>query len=199
MRSAPGGLQLSLFPASEATAVLDQKPPAASAGGSELKFLGIDPGIRGGLSIVGLLADGPRILDAIDVPVIGSGAKERVDVIALQHWLRTHGPQHAFIERAQAMPKQGASSGFKYGRSVGAIEAVIAANNIPLEIVEPSLWKRALHLRGGDKEGARQYALQLFPHAHHLLSRKKDHQRAEAMLIALVGVRRMRIRGGGQS
>jgi hypothetical protein len=59
--------------------------------------------------------------------------------------------------------------------------------------VDPGIrgWKRALRLRGGDKEGARQYALQLFPHAHHLLARKKNHQRAEAALIAYVGIRRM--------
>jgi crossover junction endodeoxyribonuclease RuvC len=50
------------------------------------------------------------------------------------------------------------------------------------------MWKRALRLRGKDKEGARQYALQLFPHAHALLKRKKDHQRAEAALIAYVGI-----------
>ena len=150
-------------------------------------FLGIDPGIHGALAGVTITTDGPRIVDAFDIPTIGVKAKERVNVHAVQEWILKHGPFRAFIERAQAMPKQGASSGFKYGRSVGAIEAVIAANNIPLEIVEPSLWKRALHLRGGDKEGARQYALQLFPHAHHLLSRKKDHQRAEAMLIAYFG------------
>jgi crossover junction endodeoxyribonuclease RuvC len=61
------------------------------------------------------------------------------------------------------------------------------------------MWKRALHLRGGDKEGARQYALQIFPHAHHLLSRKKDHQRAEAALIAYVGLQHLMPFKGGQS
>jgi hypothetical protein len=51
--------------------------------------------------------------------------------------------------------------------------------------VEPSVWKRRHKLRGKDKEGARQLAAQLFPSAHHLLARKKDHGRAEAALIAL--------------
>jgi crossover junction endodeoxyribonuclease RuvC len=156
--------------------------------GGGMNILGIDPGVHGGAAIVRLLASGPRIVDAIDVPLIGGGAKERVDVIALQQWILAHGPYRAFIERAQAMPKQGASSGFKYGRAVGAIEAAIAANNIPFETIEPALWKRALRLRGKDKEGARQYALQLFPHAHELLKRRKDHQRAEAALIAYVGI-----------
>ena len=150
--------------------------------------LGVDPGIRGGLAIVRLYESGPYLVDAIDVPVVGAGAKERVDVIALQQWLLDHGPYRAFVERAGVMPKQGISSGFKFGRATGALEAIITACNIPLEIIEPSLWKRALRLRGKDKEGARQYALQLFPHAHHLLKRKLDHQRAEAALIAYVGL-----------
>jgi hypothetical protein len=54
-----------------------------------------------------------------------------------------------------------------------------------MTIVEPSGWKKFHQLRGGDKEGGRQRALMLFPAAHTLLARKKDHGRAEACLIAL--------------
>jgi Holliday junction resolvasome RuvABC endonuclease subunit len=149
---------------------------------------GIDPGIRGGLAIVAA-EDGAaqRLLAAIDVPVVGVGAKERVDAIAIRDWLAAHKPQHAYIERAQAMPKQGASSGFKYGCAVGAIEAALALSGIPLTIVEPSIWKKFHRLRGKDKEGSRQRALQLFPEAHALLARKLDHGRAEAALLALYG------------
>jgi hypothetical protein len=153
-----------------------------------IQVLGVDPGICGGLSIVRLLESGPHLVDAIDVPVVGSGAKQRVDAIALQQWLLDHGPHRAFVERAGVMPRQGIASGFKFGRATGAIEAIITVCNIPLEFIEPSLWKRALRLRGKDKEGSRQFALNLFPHAHHLLKRKLDHQRAEAALIAYVGI-----------
>jgi len=148
--------------------------------------MGIDPGIRGGLAIVDL-SDGaaPQLVEAIDIPVTGVGAKERVDVLAVRTWIVQHQPQHAVIERAQAMPKQGASSGFKYGRAVGALEAVLACCEIPMTIVEPSAWKKAHHIRGGDKEGGRQRALQLFPAAHSMLASKKDHGRGEAALIAL--------------
>jgi hypothetical protein len=83
------------------------------------------------------------------------------------------------------MPKQGASSGFKYGRAVGSIEAAIACCEIPLTIIEPTAWKKFHQLRGGEKEASRQRALMLFPHAHNLLARKMDHGRAEAALIAL--------------
>jgi Holliday junction resolvasome RuvABC endonuclease subunit len=152
--------------------------------------LGVDPGIHGGLAIVAV-EDGaaPWLVEAIDIPVIGTNAKERVDVAAIRDFIDRHQPVRDLIERAQAMPKQGASSGFKYGRATGAIEATITLCSIPVEIVEPSVWKRFWRLSGKDKEGGRQQALQLFPAAHAALARKKDHGRAEAALIALYGAR----------
>jgi len=152
------------------------------------RILGIDPGISGGLAVVEITdSAAPQLIDAIDIPVVGVGAKERVDVTAIRNFIDRHKPIRALIERAQAMPKQGASSGFKYGRAVGAIEAAIILCSIPVEIVEPSAWKRHWHLPGKDKESGRQKALQLFPAAHAALARKKDHGRAEAALIALFG------------
>jgi hypothetical protein len=127
----------------------------------------------------------PQVVAAIDVPLVGVKAKERVDVIALREWLLQHGPDLTIIERAQSMPAQGSSSGFKYGRAVGALEATIMLCGIPLEIIEASSWKRHFHLAGGDKEGARQRALLMFPSAHGLLTRKRDHNIAEALLIAV--------------
>lgn len=164
---------------------------ASDATGKGRHVLGVDPGVRGGLAIVAV-NDGiaPQIVDAIDIPVVGEGAKERVDAIAIREWIASHKPVHAYIERAQAMPGQGASSGFKYGRAVGSIEAAIALSGIPLTIVEPSAWKKFHKLHGGDKEGDRQRALQLFPTAHALLARRKDHGRADACLLALYGAQR---------
>jgi crossover junction endodeoxyribonuclease RuvC len=154
-----------------------------------MKILGVDPGIRGGLAIVGINADGvPCLVDAIDIPIIGLKAKERVDALAIRDWIARHAPQYAVIERAQAMPKQGASSGFKYGRAVGAIEAAIECCEIPLTIIEPTARKKFHQLRGSDKEAGRQRARQLFPGAHELLALKKHHGRVEAALIALFGM-----------
>src|SRR5262249_15096649 len=164
-----------------------RSPPEGGVTGKLV--LGVDPGIRGGLTLV---AEG-RIIDTIDLPVIGVGAKERIDVHAIRTWVEMHRPDHAVIERAQAMPKQGASSGFKYGRAVGAIEAVIALCGVPLTIIEPTAWKKHHGLRGGDKEASRQRALQIFPAAHALLARKKDHGRAEAALIASLPIQGMEV------
>ena len=137
-----------------------------------MRIVGIDLGIRGGLAIVEI-NDGaaPRLVDAIDIPVAGVGAKERVDPIAIPRWVDEHRPQHTLIERAQAMPKHGSSTRFKYGRAVGAIEAAIACCGIPMRIIEPTVWKKFHRVCRGDKEGGRQLAL---------LARKKDHGRAEA-------------------
>jgi crossover junction endodeoxyribonuclease RuvC len=151
---------------------------------------GIDPGIRGGLAVVEI-TDGaaPVLVECIDIPVVGTGAKERVDVATIRNFIDRHKPIRALIERAQAMPQQGASSGFKFGRATGAIEAAITLCSIPVEIVEPSVWKRFWRLPGKDKESSRQKALQLFPAAHAALARKKDHGRAEAALIAPYGAK----------
>jgi len=153
------------------------------------QVLGVDPGIHGGLALVDSAAR--QIIDSIELPVVGVRAKERIDALAIRSWVEMHRPDHAVIERAQAMPKQGASSGFKYGRAVGAIEAVIALCGVPLTIMEPTAWKKFHVLRGGDKEASRQRALQLFPAAHARLARKKDHGRAEAALIAIVPIQGM--------
>src|SRR5262249_46648624 len=151
---------------------------------------GIDPGIHGGLAIVELV-DGaaPQLIDAIDIPIIGTGPKMRVNVLAIADWLRRHQPDHCAIERAGSMPKQGVASTFKFGRATGALEAVVALLEIPLTIVEPSVWKRQHGLYGADKETSRQRALQLFPAAAALLARKMDHGRAEAALIALMPIK----------
>src|SRR5262249_55951512 len=126
----------------------------------------------------------PKLVDVIDIPVLGVAAKTRVDAIGLRNWIEAHHPDIAGVERSGAMPAQGVASAFKYGRASGTIEAVVACLGIPMVPVEPSKWMRALQLTS-DKEASRQLAIQLFPHAHDRLARKKDHQRWEAMLIAL--------------
>jgi hypothetical protein len=70
-----------------------------------MRMLGVDPGIHDGLAIVKIV-DGaaPHVIDAIDVPVAGVGAKERVDIPSARDWNKReealrglHGPM---IERA---------------------------------------------------------------------------------------------------
>ena len=154
------------------------------------RVIGIDPGLSGACALLEMTDSNTALVDVIDIPITGSGAKQSVDVIQLQEWLQRHGPRHAFLERAQAMPRQGASSGFKYGRVVGAIEATLMLCAVPLLIIEPSRWKHHFHLHGADKEGARQLTIRVFPREHrehHFFARRKDHNRSEAVLIGLYG------------
>ena len=157
-----------------------------------MRVLGIDPGLVGGVAclITGhdLESATPRLVDAIDVPTFGDDAKRRVDAVALRRWVIAMRPDRAFIERAQAMPDQGSSSGFHYGRAVGYLEAVVQTCNVPLYLVEPRAWKRYFELPpGGDKEAARQLALRIIPEADKRITLKKHHGRAEAALIAAYG------------
>lgn len=159
-------------------------------------ILGIDPGISGGLALIES-GERPRLLEAIDIPITGEAAKQRVNVTAVIRFIKR--AQAGFIERAQAMPDQGASSGFLYGRAVGALEATIVGMGIPHTIVESSAWKKSHGLiKPSDidgkawsrvvKENSRQRALQLFPEGQQFFPLKKDHGKAEAALIGRHGL-----------
>jgi crossover junction endodeoxyribonuclease RuvC len=154
-----------------------------------MKVLGVDPGLTGALGVVELVNLVPAFIDVTDMPTTGTGSKARVDVIAAANWIARHSPSLACVERGQSFPGQGISSAFLFGRVVGAIEAAVILCRIPLSLVEASTWKRQLHLPGKDKEAARALAIRTFPTAHASLARKRDHNRAEALLIALTGLR----------
>jgi crossover junction endodeoxyribonuclease RuvC len=153
------------------------------------RYLGVDCGFSGALAVIELVNTIPMLVDVIDMPITGTGAKARVDVIAAAEWVARHAVSAAFIERQQAYPRQGLSSAFIFGRSTGAIEAVVALLRIPYTFVESAGWKRKLHL-GKDKEQARARVLEIFPGHHALFARKKDHGRAEAALIAIASMER---------
>lgn len=153
--------------------------------------LGIDPGLTGGLALVET-GERPRVLLAGDIPVKGEKAKRRVHTAGVLRFIQKFHPHHAFIERAQAMPDQGASSGFIYGRAVGALEACVEGMQIPLTVIESTAWKKANGLIKTGKEESRQRALMLFPEADSFFARKMDHGRAEAALIAWFGIMLLR-------
>ena len=68
-------------------------------------------GISGAVVIFEINADSaPQLIAATDIPLTGIKAKQRVDTIALKNWITQHAPQHAYIERGQAMPRQGSSA-----------------------------------------------------------------------------------------
>ena len=142
--------------------------------------IGIDCGYRTGG--VGLLGD--DWCEVHDLPVYDEGG---VDVVALMDIITSAGPvDHIYIEKQQAMPKQGVVSMFKLGFAFGQIMTTAALSKMPYTAVTPVTWKRAMNLPK-DKDSARHMAQQWFPDLASDLKRKKDEHRAEALLIALYG------------
>jgi crossover junction endodeoxyribonuclease RuvC len=151
---------------------------------------GIDPGLTGALFF--LDPRNPVTGEAIDLPVHllarGGRAKREIDIAGLVGILATHGPAHAFVEQVSSMPGQGVSSTFAFGKGYGVILGVLAAHGVPVTLVSPAVWKRALGVLKA-KDAARARASQLLPEAAPQWPLKKHDGRAEAALLALYRVR----------
>jgi crossover junction endodeoxyribonuclease RuvC len=151
--------------------------------------LGIDPGLSGALA---LCCDSEWTL--LDMPIAGDAKHREISGPELCRWLREQRPEHAFIEYAAARPGQGVTSMFRFGVAYGATKMALAACGVPYTVVTPMKWKPAVGVpKGADKEASRQRALQLFPEQATKLARKKDHARADAMLLAYFGLHRSRL------
>lgn len=134
-------------------------------------YIGIDPGVTGGIAIVG--HDG--IGHAWKMP-----DTER-DVWDLVFSLRTwnDGPTVAVIEHVHAMPKQGVTSVFTFGRGYGGVRMALIGCGIPFTEVTPQKWQKEMHcMTRGDKNVSKSKAQQYFP------TLKVTHAIADALLIA---------------
>ena len=148
-------------------------------------YIGIDPGLNGAIAF---LDTEKGHLSVVDMPTFevkrNNKFKREVsphgisDVLSLSQKI-----SGVVLERVGAMPGQGVTSVFSFGRSVGVIEGVLAAEHIPVSIVTPQAWQKAAGVRGG-KDGARQRACELFPNYAGLFARKKDDGRADAACMA---------------
>lgn len=154
---------------------------------SSMIYLGIDPGLDGGLSSVG------NVTSTNGIPCIvrdkGKGSKREYNLAAmrelLKDYLRVGLPLFCLIENVHAMPAQGVTSMFSMGFGLGAWHGLLTALEIPFETVTPQRWKKAmLDGTGKDKEASRLRALSLFPVFSDKLKLKKDEGKAEALLIA---------------
>jgi hypothetical protein len=143
-------------------------------------ILAIDPGISGALAYY--FPDYPERISTEDMPIAGGD----VDAVTLARRLNIMMPDICVMERVGAMPGQGVSSTFKFGRSFGTAIGVVGALKVPLVFVAPSKWKAHFRL-SADKEQSRALALRMFPTISEQFERKKDHNRAEAALIARYG------------
>jgi crossover junction endodeoxyribonuclease RuvC len=143
-------------------------------------ILGIDPGLDGGIAII----DGSHIelLETIPTEKKTGFIKRQVDAQKLSNILRVYPDLVCYLEGVASRPGQGVASVFSFGDTYGAIRGVLGALNIPVYTVSPSKWKKALEV--SSKEDSLKASKDLFP----LVSfKKKDHNIAEALLIAYYG------------
>jgi len=143
-------------------------------------ILAIDPGITGALAFLDI--DNANRVAVFDMPVLDGD----VNPHALRDRINSFKPDQAVIERAASRPKQGIASAWRFAAAYTTACVVVRLMHIPLTIVTPASWKKAMKLPGGKdgKEPARTLAIDLFPLCAQHFSRKMDHNRAEAALLA---------------
>jgi crossover junction endodeoxyribonuclease RuvC len=153
-----------------------------------VRIVGIDPGATGA-AVVFDTALGT--LEIFDMPTYverqRSGKKKvRVDAVALGQWLRSQRIDTAALEKVGAMPGQGVSSMFAFGRALGVVEGVLGTIDVPVFWYQPKEWQKLCRVAGGElvKDNARAKACLYFPAYADHFARKKDSGRADATLIA---------------
>ena len=148
--------------------------------------IGIDPGISGAISVFS--SETHTLFEVIDMPTLevdsGKTKKRHISAAGLRDILVCYLDSHVVIEKVGAMPGQGVTSMFNFGRSAGIIEGVVAALQIPHTYVAPATWTKAVG-RAAGKDASRMRAMELFPAAKaDLFKRAKDDGRADAALLA---------------
>ena len=88
------------------------------------------------------------------------------------------------VEQVNAMPGQGVTSMFNFGQSFGAIKGICAALGLPIFFVRPSKWKKHFELINSSKDSSRTKVIEMYPVLSSRLSKKKDVNKADAILIA---------------
>jgi crossover junction endodeoxyribonuclease RuvC len=150
-------------------------------------IVAVDPGLSGAIAF--LTGDA---LTVHDMPTLASGkdSRKEIDLAALATLLDRDDLAHAFVERVGAMPGQGVTSMFRFGHAVGVIHGMLGLARVPITLVTPQSWKRAMGVPAA-KDGARARASQLMPQHAANWPRVKDDGRAEAAMIALWGAREL--------
>ena len=151
-------------------------------------MIGIDPGISGSICF---FEDG-RIIDIIDMPFMAAGKKNKRQVNGAQIFneisLRIKDYEKkdikVVIEQVSAMPGQGVTSMFNFGQSFGVLKGICSAMQLSMYFVRPAKWKKHFSLINSQKDASRTKAIEIFPYYSSNLSKKKDINKADAILIA---------------
>ena len=151
-------------------------------------IIGIDPGISGSICF---FQDG-KIIDVVEMPTMTEGKKNKKQVNGSQIFneisekIKKLDKEEikVIIEQVSAMPGQGVTSMFNFGQSFGILKGICSAMQLPMYFVRPAKWKKYFNLINSEKDASRTRAIEIFPYFSGQLSRKKDSNKADAILIA---------------
>ena len=151
-------------------------------------IIGIDPGISGAICFfengvvkeileMPNMADGNKNKRQINGPQIYNEISKRITNIPKKEVI-------VVIEQVSAMPGQGVTSMFNFGQSLGVLKGICAAMQLSMHFVRPAKWKKYFGLIKTEKDASRTKVIEIFPYISSQLSRKKDSNKADAILIA---------------
>ena len=151
-------------------------------------IIGIDPGISGAICFF----ENGSVIDVIDMPFMTDGKKNKKQVNGAQIYNEINAKIKnkplkdilVAIEHVTAMPGQGVTSMFNFGQSFGVLKGVCAAMQLSTFYVRPAKWKKYFNLINSEKSASRTKAIEIFPYISSILSKKKDVNKADAILIA---------------
>jgi crossover junction endodeoxyribonuclease RuvC len=150
--------------------------------------IGIDPGISGSICFF----NEGKIIDVLEMPTMAEGKKNKKQVNGAQIFNEISErikkldkrDVKIVIEQVSAMPGQGVTSMFNFGQSYGILKGICSAMQLPMYFVRPAKWKKYFNLINSEKDASRTRAIEIFPYFSSQLSRKKDSNKADAILIA---------------
>ena len=151
-------------------------------------IIAIDPGISGSICFF----ENGKILDVVEMPTMIDGKKNKRQVNGAQIFNEISKRiskiekenLKVVIEQVSAMPGQGVTSMFNFGQSFGILKGICSAMQIPMYFVRPAKWKKYFGLINSEKDASRTRAIEMFPYFSSNLSKKKDSNKADAILIA---------------
>tara|TARA_B100000401_G_scaffold327827_1_gene227714 strand:+ start:40 stop:534 length:495 start_codon:yes stop_codon:yes gene_type:complete len=151
-------------------------------------IIGIDPGISGAICFF----ENGKVLDAIEMPSMAEGKKSKRQVNGsqiyneLENRIKNLDKKKVFVvvEQVSAMPGQGVTSMFNFGQSFGVIKGICSAMQLSIHFVRPAKWKKYFNLIKTEKDASRAKAIEIFPYISSKLTKKKDSNKADAILIA---------------
>ena len=151
-----------------------------------MKIIGIDPGLSGAIAIL----ENNKVIEIFDMPVMSEGKKNKRQlnsaqlVKLLSEYTLDTDEISVVVEQVNAMPGQGVTSMFNFGQTFGAIKGICAALELPIFFVRPSKWKKHFELINSSKDASRTKAIEMYPTLSGELSKKKDVNKSDAILIA---------------